>query len=102
VIALVLGIQGVGWEEAFSVAVATTGNIGPGFGQAGPMGSYAGFSDITKLTLVAAMWIGRLEFVAVLVLFHPDVWRSVRLRDRPPRGPRPESATRPRAGTPPG
>jgi len=93
VLAIVLGVQGLGLEEAFSVAVATLGNIGPGFGQAGPMGSYAGFSDLTKLTLVAAMWIGRLEFVAVLVLLHPDVWRSVRMRDRPPRGPRPETRT---------
>jgi len=65
----------------FSAALACLGNIGPGFGPAGPMGSFADFSDLAKSVLVFAMWIGRLEIVAVLVLFHPDVWRAIRWQD---------------------
>ena len=56
-------------------SITTLGNIGPGFGRVGPMGSFAGLSVLSKLLLVFNMWAGRLEVIAVLVLFHPDVWR---------------------------
>jgi len=55
--------------EAFSASLATIGNIGPGFGDVGPYGSYEGFSPISKLLMTFLMWIGRLEIVPVLALF---------------------------------
>lgn len=61
--------------EAMSVAVATLGNIGPGFGIIGPMNSYLPFSDATKLYLVFLMWIGRLEIISVLVILSPAYWK---------------------------
>jgi trk system potassium uptake protein TrkH len=64
----------------FSAALACFGNIGPAFGIAGPMGTYADFDTPSKLVLVFAMWVGRLEIVTVLALLHPDVLRSIRLR----------------------
>lgn len=64
----------------FSAALACFGNIGPAFGIAGPMGSYADFDTPSKLVLIFAMWIGRLEIVTVLALLHPDVLRGLRLR----------------------
>lgn len=66
---------------AFSSALACFGNIGPGLGIAGPMGSYAEFSTPSKLLLIFAMWIGRLEVVTVLALLHPNVLRKIRLND---------------------
>jgi len=66
----------------FSASVACLSNVGPAFGFAGPMGSFAGFSSASKLILTAAMLIGRLEIVTVLALFHPDVWRHVTWRGR--------------------
>lgn len=54
--------------EAFSASMATIGNIGPGFGELGPFGSYLGFSAISKLWMVVLMWVGRLEIVPVLAL----------------------------------
>jgi len=71
----------------FSAALACLGNIGPAFGPAGPMGSYDGFSDAGKLLLAFSMWLGRLEIVTVIALFHPHVWRHYRWRGdlaRPP------------------
>ncbi len=62
----------------FSAALACMGNIGPAFGVAGPMGSYASFDIPSKLVLTFAMWVGRLEIVTVLALFHPDVIREIR------------------------
>jgi trk system potassium uptake protein TrkH len=65
---------------AFSSALACFGNIGPAFGVAGPMGSYASFDDASKIVLTLAMWIGRLEVVTVLALLHPDVLSRIRLK----------------------
>lgn len=64
----------------FSAALACFGNVGPAFGMAGPMGSYAEFSTASKAVLITAMWVGRLEIVTILALLHPDVIRSIRLR----------------------
>jgi trk system potassium uptake protein TrkH len=63
-----------------SGAVAALGNIGPGFGPIGPMGSYAGLTAASKGILVAAMWLGRLELMTVLVLLRPEAWRDCRWR----------------------
>jgi trk system potassium uptake protein TrkH len=65
---------------SFSAALACFGNVGPAFGAAGPMGSYSDFDVASKLVLIVAMWVGRLEVVTVLALLHPDVLRKIRLR----------------------
>jgi trk system potassium uptake protein TrkH len=62
--------------EAMSAAIATLGNVGPGFGPVGPMGSYYDFSAPAKLFMVALMWIGRLEILSVLVVLTPAYWRT--------------------------
>jgi len=62
-------------HEAMSVAIATLGNIGPGFGVVGPMNSFLPFSDAAKLYMVFLMWIGRLEVFSVLVILTPSFWR---------------------------
>ncbi|MFB6295792.1 MAG: TrkH family potassium uptake protein [Halobacteriales archaeon] len=61
--------------EAMSVAIATLGNVGPGFGVVGPMNSFLPFSDAAKLYMVFLMWIGRLEVLSVLVVLTPAFWR---------------------------
>ncbi|WP_136716364.1 TrkH family potassium uptake protein [Halorientalis salina] len=61
--------------EAMSVAIATLGNIGPGFGLIGPMNSFQPFSEFGKLYMVILMWIGRLEILSVLVIFTRAYWR---------------------------
>ena len=64
----------------YSAALACLSNVGPAFGEAGPMGSFAGFSVPAKLLLTLTMWVGRLEIVTVLALLHPDVMRSLSWR----------------------
>jgi trk system potassium uptake protein TrkH len=61
--------------DAISAAAATLGNVGPAAGPAGPMDSYAPFSDLSKLVMVALMWLGRLELLPVIVLFTRSYWR---------------------------
>lgn len=62
--------------EAISAAAATLGNVGPSFGFAGPTGSYAPFSDVSKGILISLMWLGRLEILPVLVLLTRAYWRA--------------------------
>jgi trk system potassium uptake protein TrkH len=73
-----LVLLGEAMVPAFSAALACVNNVGPGLGPFGPMDSYSTLPAAGKLLLCAAMWLGRLEFVTVLVLLHPDVLRRMR------------------------
>ncbi len=54
--------------------VATIGNIGPGYGEIGPMGSFGGLSVVTKIVFIINMIVGRLELIPFLAMLHPDFW----------------------------
>ena len=71
--AVVIGF-GADMETAVTATTGALGNIGPGFGDVGPMANYGGLHPVSKLMLIAAMWIGRLEVVTVLALLRPEVW----------------------------
>ncbi len=53
---------------------ATIGNIGPGFGEIGPMGSFGGLTVTTKIIFTINMIVGRLELIPFLAMLHPDFW----------------------------
>ena len=61
--------------EVMSAVAATLGNVGPGFGLVGPMGSYRSFSSGGKLLMIVLMWVGRLEIIPVLACLTPEFWR---------------------------
>jgi trk system potassium uptake protein TrkH len=67
---------GLGYDhiELLSAVASTLGNVGPGFGNVGPMNSYLGFPDTTKLFMVFLMWVGRLEILPVFVLLTKAYW----------------------------
>ena len=56
-------------------AASALGNGGPGFGIAGPFGSFAPLGDASKITMIALMWVGRLEIMPVVVLLTRHYWR---------------------------
>ena len=62
--------------DAAAAAATTLGNNGPAFGVAGPMGSFADFSDWSKGLMIGMMWLGRLELIPVVVLFTRNYWRA--------------------------
>jgi trk system potassium uptake protein TrkH len=66
---------GLGTIDALGTSATALGNIGPGFGITGPMGSFAPLGDVSKLTLIGLMWAGRLEIVPVVVLLTRHYWR---------------------------
>jgi len=61
--------------SAFSAVATTLGNIGPGFGEVGPMENFYKLPDLAKWFLAFLMMLGRLELFTVLVLFSPSFWR---------------------------
>ena len=62
--------------QSLATAASLLGGAGPGLGFAGPMGSFAPFSDVSTLVLTALMYLGRLEIIPVLVLFTASHWRA--------------------------
>jgi trk system potassium uptake protein len=78
-LSLVLDARRVGGQlgafEALGAAASCLGNVGPAFGSAGPFGSYAGFSDLSKVMLSILMLLGRVEIVPIAVLFTRSYWR---------------------------
>lgn len=63
-------------ETTFSSVAACLNNIGPGFGDAGPMSNFAFYSPISKIVLSLDMLLGRLEIFPIIMLFSPSVWRE--------------------------
>ena len=63
-----------------TASIACLGNIGPGFGEVGPMASFATLHPVSKVVLTLEMWIGRLEVMTVLVFLRFEPWRSARWR----------------------
>jgi trk system potassium uptake protein TrkH len=72
--ALLLSIGEVDIITAGTASIATLSNVGPGLGQVGPTGDFAFFSGWQKVVMIFLMWLGRLEFFAVLALLHPKFW----------------------------
>jgi trk/ktr system potassium uptake protein len=66
---------GLGTIDALGTSATALGNIGPGFGPTGPMGSYGSLGDGAKLTMIVLMWVGRLEIIPVVVLLTRHYWR---------------------------
>ena len=73
---LLLLFTGLDIVSAFTAVVACINNTGPGLGQVGPAGNYQGLSDLQTWVCSAVMLLGRLELLAVLVLFTPQFWRG--------------------------
>ena len=72
---LIMSAIGLDLLTAFSSVVATLGNVGPGLASVGPISNYSAIPSAGKGVLILCMLIGRLEFLAVLVLLVPAFWR---------------------------
>lgn len=73
---MLLLMTGLDIVTAFTAVIATVNNIGPGLGVVGPASNYGVLSDAQLWVLSAAMMMGRLELLTVLVLFTGHFWRK--------------------------
>lgn len=72
---LVTAAEDLPLMTAVSASATALGNVGPGFGEVGPIGNFAGLTDFSKIVLSILMLLGRLELFTLLVLFTPAFWR---------------------------
>ncbi|MCR5663283.1 MAG: TrkH family potassium uptake protein [Oscillospiraceae bacterium] len=73
--AFLVSFDGYDFSTNFTAALSCMSNIGPGLSMIGPKGSFAIFSDFSKLVLAITMLFGRLEIYAMLILFLPSTWK---------------------------
>ncbi len=66
---LVMILCGLDLKSATSAAITTLGGIGPGFNVVGPVNNFSTINDFGKFYLSFNMILGRLEILAVLVIF---------------------------------
>ncbi len=71
---LLLSLEPFDFETNFTAAVTCVNNVGPGLAGVGPASSFAAYSGFSKLVLSAAMLLGRLEILPVVIAFSPSVW----------------------------
>ncbi|MEM8577546.1 MAG: potassium transporter TrkG, partial [Pseudomonadota bacterium] len=77
VVAVALGMTGLDFITSVSGASAALANIGPGMGDIiGPAGNFAPLGDTAKWILAIAMWLGRLELMAVYAILTVGFWRA--------------------------
>jgi trk system potassium uptake protein TrkH len=74
--AVVFGLLGFDLQGALALSATTLSTAGAGLSLTAPHLAYPDFGDATKWALCAAMVIGRLELLVVLVLFTPAYWRK--------------------------
>ena len=72
-----LGLCGLDLVTSLAGAATALGNVGPGLGEIiGPAGTFAPLPTSAKWILSAAMLLGRLELITVLVLLSRRFWRD--------------------------
>lgn len=72
-----LGLLGLGFEQGMVLSIAALTNTGPlaGIAVETPL-HFADLGDAAKVVLGAAMVLGRMEMLAILVLLAPGNWRQ--------------------------
>lgn len=63
-------------DGCVSAVISCVSNIGPAFNEFGPTDDFASLSSSSMVLLSFLMILGRLEFIAVLVLFSRTLWRK--------------------------
>ena len=64
------------FDIAFAALMASLNDIGPAVNHVGPAGTYQPLTDFQTWICTAAMLLGRLELLSVLVLFTAHPWRD--------------------------
>jgi trk system potassium uptake protein TrkH len=77
VTAVLLSLTGLSTGTAITAAWTSVANIGPAYGpEVAVSGSMEAFPVAAKWIMIVAMTLGRLELLAVFVLFSVRFWRD--------------------------
>lgn len=74
---LLLSLTGVQFEVALVLAISALSTTGPlaVVAAESPI-SFSGIPDLAQIILAFAMILGRLETLAIIALFNPEIWRN--------------------------
>ena len=76
-LAVALTLTGLNFNTAVTAAWTAIANVGPAFGpEVHPTGALLAFPAAAKVVMILGMLFGRLELLAVFVLFLPRFWRD--------------------------
>lgn len=73
---LIFMMMGIGFTDAYGMAVGSIGNIGPALGNVGPSFTWFEVPVAAKWFSAALMLVGRLELFSVLLMFSPEFWKT--------------------------
>ncbi len=74
---LLLSLTGVQFEVALVLAISALSTTGPlAVVAAETPIAFSGIPDLAKAVLAMAMVLGRLETLAIIALFNPEIWRN--------------------------
>jgi trk/ktr system potassium uptake protein len=73
---LLLTLSGADEVTAFSAAVVSLNNTGPGLARVGPASNYSVLNDFQTWVCSFGMLLGRLELFTLLVVLTPAFWRK--------------------------
>ena len=73
---LLLSLDNLDLVTAFTAAVTSINNVGPGLNGVGPFKSLDGLSNLSLLVLIFDMLVGRLEIFPIIMLFSPSIWKK--------------------------
>lgn len=76
-LAVALALAGLSFGTAITAAWTAIANVGPAYGpEVHPTGALLAFPDAAKTVMIVGMLLGRLELLAVYVLFLRRFWRD--------------------------
>ena len=76
VVMALMSLTGVQFETSMVLSVAALSTTGPLADVAAEVPiAYSGIPNSAKAILAAAMVLGRLETLAIIALFNPEIWR---------------------------
>lgn len=73
---IILAGIGVDFITSFTAVASAIGNVGPGFGNVGPVENYAQIPCAGKWLLIWCMLLGRLEIYTLVIFIVPEFWRK--------------------------
>jgi len=71
---ILLSLENIDLLTCFTATASCIGNIGPAFGEVGPMLNYSFLSEGSKMLLSFMMIAGRLELFTLIMLFSGKFW----------------------------
>lgn len=73
---LIISLNGYDFTTNFTGILTCINNIGPGLNVVGPAGNFADFTVLSKFVFMFDMLAGRLEFIPMLALLNPIIYRK--------------------------